>query len=143
MALSKDVETAKALAEKLHAGQVDKSGKPYIDHPRRVASRLDTLEEKVVGWLHDTVEDTGLSLAEVERIFGRETAWAVDAITHREDEPWERYLMRVKENPIARQVKISDLIDNSNLSRLPTIMMRDVKRQAKYNAALQYLMTDE
>lgn len=143
MALSKDVEIAKALAEKLHAGQVDKSGKPYIDHPMRVASRLDTPEEKVVGWLHDAVEDTDLTIADVEHIFGTETARAVDAITHREDEPWERYLMRVKENSIARQVKISDLIDNSNLSRLPTITMRDVKRQAKYNAALQYLMTDE
>lgn len=143
MALSKDVEIAKALAEKLHAGHVDKSGKPYIDHPMRVVSWLDTPEEKVVGWLHDTVEDTGLSLAEVERIFGAETARAVDAITHREDEPWERYLARVKENPIARQVKISDLIDNSNLSRLPNITMRDIKRQAKYNAALQYLMTGE
>ena len=81
--------------------------------------------------------------AAVEQIFGAETAWAVDAITHREDESWERYLMRVKENPISRQVKISDLIDNSNLSRLSNITMRDVKRQAKYNAALQYLMTDE
>lgn len=143
MALSKDVEIAKALAEKLHAGQVDKSGKPYIDHPMRVASRLDIPEEKVVCWLHDTVEDTGLTLAEVDCIFGEETARAVDAITHRADEPWERYLARVKENPIARQVKISDLIDNSNLSRLPNITMRDIKRQAKYNAALQYLMTDE
>ena len=56
--LSKDVKTAQAWAERLHQGQVDKSGKPYIGHPARVAGRLDSPETQVVGWLHDTVEDT-------------------------------------------------------------------------------------
>ena len=140
--LSKDIESARLLAEHQHQGQVDKSGKPYILHPTRVAGRMQTPEEKVVGWLHDVVEDTGFSLGDIERQFGPDTAAAVDAISRRGDEPWEEYLERVKQNPITRAVKISDLIDNSNLSRLEKITLTDVRRQEKYNRALQFLMTD-
>ncbi len=139
--LSKDIESARLLATRQHQGQVDKSGMPYILHPTRVAERMKTPEEKVVGWLHDTVEDTGLSLSDIEQQFGSETADAVDAISRRKDEPWEKYLERVKKNRVARAVKISDLIDNSNLSRLDHITLIDVKRQEKYNRALQFLMT--
>lgn len=141
--LSQDVSTAQKIAERQHQGQVDKSGSPYIDHPARVAERMKTLEERVVGWLHDTVEDTGLSLLEIEHQFGPETAAAVDAISRRDNETWDDYLLRVKNNPIARNVKISDLIDNSNLSRLKEVTPKDVKRQEKYNLALQYLMSGE
>ena len=140
--LSKDIESARLLATRQHQGQVDKSGMPYILHPTRVADRMKTPEEKVVGWLHDTVEDTGLSLSDIEQQFSSETADAVDAISRRKDEPWEKYVERVKKNRVARAVKISDLIDNSNLSRLDHITLIDVKRQEKYNRALQFLMTD-
>ena len=140
--LSNDIEAARLLAIHQHQGQVDKAGMPYILHPTRVVERMKTPEEKVVGWLHDTVEDTGLSLSDIEQQFGFETAEAVDAISRREDEPWEIYLQRVKRNPVARSVKISDLIDNSNLSRLRDITIKDVKRQEKYNLALQFLLSD-
>ena len=143
MAYSIDIEKAEAMARKAHAGAVDKSGKPYIEHPERVAARLEKPEEKVVGWLHDTVEDTDLTLEDVRQEFGPDTAEAVDAISHREDEPWAAYLMRVKANDVARAVKISDLIDNSNLSRIPKVQPKDVKRQAKYNRALYLLMDVE
>ena len=138
---SRDVDTAKAWAERLHRGQTDKAGQPYIGHPARVAGRLEQPEEQVVGWLHDTVEDTGLTLEEVTEQFGPETAAALDAVTRRAWEDWNDYLLRVKANPIATRVKISDLIDNSNLSRIPHITMKDVKRQEKYNKALQLLMS--
>lgn len=140
--LSRDVRTAQSWAVKSHEGQADKSGKPYVEHPARVAGRMETPEEQVVGWLHDTVEDTGLSLEEVERQFGPETAAAVDAVSRRDGEAWEDYLERVKQNPTARAVKISDLIDNSNLSRLDRVTMKDVRRQEKYNRALQFLMEE-
>ena len=138
---SQDVETAKSWAERLHQGQTDKAGQPYIGHPARVAGRLETPEAQVVGWLHDTVEDTELTLEEVEAQFGPDTAAALDAVTRRPWEDWDAYLLRVKENPVAAQVKISDLIDNSNLSRIPRVTMKDVKRQEKYNKALQFLMS--
>ena len=142
MAYSTDVNAARMLAAKMHAGQTDKSGQPYVTHPGRVAARLEAPEAQVVGWLHDTVEDTALTLGEIEAQFGAETAAAVDAISRREGEAWEDYLARVKANPVARRVKISDLIDNSNLSRLPRVTLKDVDRQARYNAALRALMED-
>ena len=140
MAYSTDVEAAKALATRAHSGQTDKAGLPYITHPERVAGRLDTPEEQVVGWLHDTVEDTEVTIAEIEKEFGPETTAAVDAISRREGETWSEYLDRIQENPVARAVKISDLIDNSNLGRIPVVTMKDVKRQAKYNKALEKLV---
>ncbi len=143
MPYSTDVEAARALAERMHEGQLDKAGQPYITHPMRVASRLKSPEAQVVGWLHDTVEDTGLSLAEVEARFGPDTAGAVDAVSRREGEDWEDYLERVRANPVARQVKISDLIDNSNLGRIPHVTLRDVERQAKYNRALKTLLSED
>ena len=140
MAYSTDVEAAKALATRAHSGQTDKAGLPYITHPERVAGRLDTPEEQVVGWLHDTVEDTEVTLTDISSQFGPETTAAVDAISRREGETWSEYLDRVQENPVARAVKISDLIDNSNLGRIPVVTMKDVKRQAKYNKALERLV---
>jgi len=142
MAYSTDVEAAEALARRMHEGQLDKAGQPYITHPQRVAGRLKSPEAKVVGWLHDTVEDTALTLGDVEARFGPETAAAVDAVSRREGEEWEDYLARVRANPVARQVKISDLIDNSNLGRIPHVTLKDVERQAKYNRALKRLLED-
>ena len=140
MAYSTDVEAAKALATRAHSGQTDKAGLPYITHPERVAGRLDTPEEQVVGWLHDTVEDTEVTLTDISSQFGPETTAAVDAISRREGETWSEYLDRVQANPVAKAVKISDLIDNSNLGRIPVVTMKDVKRQAKYNKALEKLV---
>ena len=143
MAYSTDIEAAKSLATKAHEGQTDKAGLPYITHPERVASRLSTPEAQVVGWLHDTVEDTPLTLSDISKKFGPETAAAVDAISRRDGEKWSDYIDRVAANPMARQVKISDLVDNSNLTRIPHITLKDVKRQAKYNKALKKLMEEE
>lgn len=143
MAYSTDIEAAKALAAKAHEGQTDKAGLPYITHPERVAARLDAPEAKVVGWLHDTVEDTPLTIRDIEAAFGPETAAAVDAISRRDGEAWSDYLERVAINPIARQVKISDLIDNSILSRIPHVTLKDVECQKKYNKALKKLLEEE
>ena len=143
MSYSIDVAAARALATKAHEGQTDKAGLPYITHPERVASRMENPEAQVIGWLHDTVEDTPITLRDIEATFGPETAAAVDAISRRNGEPWSDYLERVAANPMARQVKISDLIDNSNLSRIPHVTLKDVERQKKYNKALKKLLEEE
>ena len=140
MGYSGDVDKARKIAEEAHKGAVDKAGKPYIFHPERVAASVKTPEKKVVAWLHDVVEDTDVSIEEIEREFGPETAEAVKAITHGKDEPWAAYLTRVKANEVAKAVKIADLIDNSNLSRLPEVKPKDVMRQAKYNRAVYFRM---
>ena len=93
-------------------------------------------------WLHDTVEDTGVSLETVAELFGSDTAVAVDAVTHREGEDYMDYVRRAGSHPIGRLVKISDLIDNSNLGRLKTVTVQDVARQRKYNEALALLIGD-
>lgn len=138
---STDAAKARALAERLHANQTDKAGRPYLGHLSRVAAGVDTDEARVVAWLHDSVEDTGLTVEDVAEAFGPDTAHAVDCMTHRAGDGYEAYLARVKTDPVARLVKISDLTDNSNLSRLPAVTLRDVARQAKYNRALRYMMT--
>jgi (p)ppGpp synthase/HD superfamily hydrolase len=142
MAYSIDVAAARALATKAHEGQTDKAGLPYITHPERVALRMESPELQVIGWLHDTVEDTTLTVKDIAERFGPETAASVDAISRRDGEKWSGYLDRVAANPMARQVKISDLIDNSNLSRIPHVTLKDVERQKKYNKALKKLLEE-
>lgn len=141
MAYSVDVEKARAFALRAHEGFYDKAGEPYSGHLSRVAERLkDRPEAAVVAWLHDTVEDTGVTLDDIAREFGKDTASAVEAMTHRPNEQYMDYVKRAGDHPISRMVKMSDLIDNSNLSRLPVVTIKDVERQRKYNDALAYLM---
>ena len=143
MAYCVDIEKARNFATEKHAGMVDKSGVPYVCHLERVASRLlDRPEAAVVAWLHDTVEDTGVEFQTIADLFGQDTANAVDAVTHRKNESYMDYVKRAGDHPIGRLVKISDLIDNSNLGRLKVVTARDVARQRKYNDALTYLIGD-
>lgn len=140
MALSTDVVKAKSLAIMAHNGQVDKAGDAYILHPCRVAENVSTPAEKVVAWLHDVVEDTGITLGTIRVMFGEDTAKAVDAITHRKGESYEDYVARAKENEVAKAVKIADLIDNSNLTRLKKIGEKDILRVMKYCRALAFML---
>lgn len=141
MPMSRDVDAARALAFQLHAGQTDKSGQPYTGHLQRVAARLDSPEAQVVAWLHDAMEDTDVDPQLLADRFGPDTLAALQAMTHQPGEPYEAYVRRAGTHPIARLVKISDLIDNSNLSRLPHVTLQDVARQAKYNRALTFLLS--
>lgn len=102
------------LAAFLHAGQLDKSNRPYILHPLRVglSSLLDTDDERIVGFLHDTVKDTTVTLDQVSRNFPQHIIDAVDALTRRQGETYESFINRVKANEIARKVKIADIKDN-------------------------------
>jgi len=110
------------LALTAHAGQVDKAGAPYIGHVARVAARVaDGPEDeaaRVVALLHDVVEDTKVTLAEVEAQFGAEIAQAVDALTRRKSEPGESYYARVRANALALVVKRADIDDNADPARL-------------------------
>ena len=106
-------ELAKEICLKAHEGQLDKGGHPYYLHPFKVASYGKTTEERIVGYLHDTVEDTNITLKDLENYgFSKEIVLAVDAITHREDESYDEYLTRLSKNPLATKVKINDFINN-------------------------------
>ena len=133
------VEEAEAFATKMHEGQTDKAGRPYIEHPRAVASKVDGEKEKVVAWLHDTVEDTPATIEQIREMFGDEIADAVAAMTHDKNIPYMDYVRNIKKNPIARKVKMADLSHNMDLSRLANVTDEDLERVEKYKKAYEIL----
>lgn len=136
--------TAIVMATQSHTNQFDKAGKPYIDHPLRVMKAGNTLPEKIVGVLHDAVEDSALTLAELaEAGFPEEILAAIDAITKRQDEPYEAYLERVIANPIALRVKIADMTDNMDISRIAQPTDQDWARLKKYETILPRLQQEQ
>lgn len=129
-----------ALAHQAHAGQVDKGGHPYIGHPLRVMAAVEDGEAKIVAVLHDAIEDTDLTLADLgDRGFPPQIIQALDAITKREGESYETYLQRVITNPLALGVKIADMEDNCDLSRIAQPTAKDHARLAKYQSILPRL----
>lgn len=127
---------------KAHRGKKDKGGKPYIYHPRRVAEMMHLESEKIVALLHDVCEDSPMTFEDLTHIgFSSEIVEAVKAITKVEGEAYEDYLQRIKQNPLARTVKIADMTHNSDLSRLLKVTPEDMKRREKYQKAI-YLLSD-
>jgi len=131
------------LAVKAHAGQVDKSGQPYIFHPMAVAAEFKTSLERMVAILHDVVEDTKVTQAEIDAKFPSQVAGAVKAITHLKGETNVDYLARCAKNPTAKAVKIADV--KHNLGRMNFLMDAEVKSrlEKKYQKALDFLMGEK
>jgi hypothetical protein len=105
---------AAKIAESAHRGQKDKTGRPYIEHLRRVADAVETLDEKTVAYLHDVVEKgEGWTLGRLEAAgFGSAVIAAVDALTRRLDDSEQGFICRAGSNALARPVKEADLKDN-------------------------------
>ena len=129
------LEAAIAFASECHAGQTDKGGHPYILHPLRVMLSLEDEERRIAALLHDTVEDCGVSLSLIRERFGDPVAEAVDALTKRSGETYVQFIERCGANDIARDVKLADISDNSDLSRLKHVTATDLARIEKYRAA--------
>ncbi len=130
------IERAILIATNAHNGQIDKAGMPYILHPLRVMMNVDSMEEKIVAVLHDVVEDTFITLKDIENTgFSSEVVAALDAITRRDGESYERFIVRVMTNKTACIVKLADLEDNMDLSRLEVVSDDDIKRLEKYKKA--------
>ncbi|WP_435170978.1 HD domain-containing protein [Falsirhodobacter sp. 1013] len=135
-----DLERAIEIAAQAHRGQVDKAGQPYILHPLRVLQTCTTNEERIVAALHDVIEDSDWTLDDLRREgLTEELVGAVDAMTRRDDETYADFVDRASRNPIARAVKIADLRDNLNTSRLADLTDADVQRTQKYQEALNML----
>jgi len=138
------LERAIALAAQAHEGQVDKAGAPYIFHPLRMMLSVDTPEARVAAVLHDVVEDTPVSLEELRAEgFSEAVIGAVEALTKRpeEEDDYDAFIRRVAPNPLARQVKLADLRDNCDVSRIAQPSQKDWRRIEKYKRAIQYLET--
>ena len=107
------------IAYKAHAGQVDKAGAPYILHPVRVALNCQTEEEKMVALLHDVAEDTPITLDDLKTEgFSDKVLAALKCLTKTKNEDYQAFIQRVALNPLATTVKIQDLKDNMDVSRL-------------------------
>ena len=99
-----------------------------------------TPEEKIVGVLHDVVEDSDWTLEELAAEgFAPEIIEALRCLTHAEEEPYDRYIARIKGNPLAVAVKLNDLTDNMDIRRLPYLSDKDVKRLKRYLRAYKQL----
>lgn len=134
------IKIAYEIAQKAHAGQVDKAGMDYIKHPEAVASFVNTNEEKATAYLHDVLEDTEITANDLLSAgIPHKVVEAVQVLTKEKYTPYFEYLSRVKENSLARTVKLADLKHNSDRSRLARITDKDLKRLEKYRKAIQFL----
>ncbi len=136
------LERAIAMAIKAHEGQFDKGGAAYILHPLRVMERVITPEQRIVAVLHDVLEDTPLTLSDLAREgFPLKILAALLALSRREGESYEAFVIRLGVDPLARQVKLADLADNSDLSRIAHPGPADLARLSRYQQASAYLQT--
>ncbi len=129
------------IAYKAHEGQIDKSGIPYIFHPMHLADQMTTEDTCVVAILHDVLEDTDVTYEELSKEgFTKEQLEAVKLLTHSSDVPYLDYVRNLKDNPIARTVKLADLKHNQDKTRLNVITKKDEKRLIKYKKAENILL---
>lgn len=135
------LEDAVCLAHNAHSGQVDKAGKSYILHPLRVAHNCETIEQKTVALLHDVLEDSDYTPDNLLNgwNFPQEIVDAVVALTRQEGESYDEFIERCKANPLARYVKLRDLRDNLDVTRLEELDEEACKRVKKYLKAIRLL----
>jgi len=138
-------DLARRIAQLAHDGQVDKAGAPYITHPARVAARVRDAggdpRAEAVAWLHDVVEDCGVTLDDLrDHGFDQGVVAAVDALTRRDGVPSEAYYARIATDPLALAVKLADIADNADPARL-ALLDRATRRRLedKYATALRAL----
>ena len=142
------LERAIALAATAHEGQTDKAGQPYVLHLLRVMmaqmmgqttgdmTERATQPAMIAAVLHDIVEDTGYTFEDLrEEGFSREVVTAVEHLTRQDGESYTEFAERAASHPVARVVKLADLEDNMDITRLPEVSDRDRKRLAKYHQA--------
>ena len=131
---------AMKLCYEAHKDQVDKSGLPYVFHPAHVAEQMTDEATTIVALLHDVVEDTDYTLEDLAAEgFGKEILEAVALMTHEDDVPYLDYVAKLKDNPIARAVKLADLAHNSDLSRIGEVDEETKQRLEKYKKATALL----
>lgn len=135
------LERAIEIAAGAHAGQFDKAGQPYILHPLRVMLRMTSAHERMAAVLHDVVEDTPVSLAQlVAEGFAPEVVAAVEALTKRAGESRIDAARRAAADPVARQVKLADNAENMDLSRIENPSGKDFARLEEYKAVREILL---
>ena len=134
------LESAIALACRVHAGQVDKSGQAYILHQLRLMLQFDNEDERIVSVLHDVVEDGGVTFDQLRQLgLSDAIVGAIDCLSKRPEEDYDAFIARLASNPLARKVKMADIKHNLDVTRLPALHDKDLLRMAKYHKALSFL----
>ena len=131
------------IAQKAHKGQTDKFGTPYIAHVMRVMNAGKTYDEKIVGVLHDVIEDCPEITLDylLQEGFPNDIVFAVECLTKNpEDQDYTLFVKQTEKSPLAMSVKLNDLQDNMDLKRFTEpLTERDFKRLNKYLTAYLYL----
>ena len=134
------IERAIVIAAEAHAGQVDKAGAPYILHPLRVMLRMETGDERITAVLHDLVEDSAWDLDQLRAEgFSEQVVRAIDSVTRRDGESYDDFLLRAGRDAIGLRVKLADLEDNCDITRIATPTDGDLARMEKYRRAIEQL----
>jgi GTP diphosphokinase / guanosine-3',5'-bis(diphosphate) 3'-diphosphatase len=134
------LEKAILIATKAHAGQVDKGGNPYILHPLAVMQRVKTLKAKIVAVLHDVLEDTTVTKEDLlMEGFPEDIVAAVIGVTRQKGESRKQFIRRASLNPISKEVKIADIEENMDLTRIPNPTEKDYRRIEMYKKELEFL----
>lgn len=137
------LERAIELAVQYHKGQRDKMGQPYILHPLRVMARCQGAPAQMVAIMHDLLEDTPVTaemlLAEG---FSQDVVDGLLGVTKRRGESYRDFVLRAREHPLARAVKLADLEDNLDLRRLTVpLAAKDHERLERYREAWHLLQS--
>ena len=128
------------LCFQAHKEQTDKSGTPYVFHPFHLAEQMEDEITTTVALLHDVVEDTSYTLSDLRGMgFPDAVLDAITGMTHDKSVPYLEYVAKLKENPVARTVKLADLKHNSDLSRLDVVDGKALSRVEKYRKAISIL----
>lgn len=128
------------IAGAAHENQVDKANAPYILHPIRLMLKFSSVEEQIVAVLHDVIEDSDITLDDLrKKNFSNDVLTAIELLTKKPGQDYQNYLEKISENNLARKIKIEDIKDNLNLTRLTSVSAQDLERAKKYHAALQFL----
>ncbi len=131
---------AMCLCFEKHKNQIDKCGIPYPFHPFHVAESMKDEYTTCVALLHDIIEDTDITDIDLLNMgFPPIVVDAINLMTHDNNIDYFDYVNNIKNNPIAREVKLSDLKHNSDLTRLSVVTESDLKRYEKYQKAIKIL----
>lgn len=140
MIYTPQTKNALKLCFEAHGEQKDKSGIPYVFHPFHLAEQMEDEVTTIVALLHDVVEDTPYTLQDLEAEgFPKEAIEAIDLLTHKPGVPYKDYVLAIKENPIAKAVKLADLKHNSDITRLDVVDEAALERRQNYLEALALL----
>ncbi len=136
MIYTRATKRAMQICFEAHKDQLDKSGIPYVFHPIHLAEQMKDENTTVAALLHDVMEDTPYTLEDLrEEGFSEEVLEALVLLTHQKSEDYLDYVRRIKDNPIAKAVKLADLAHNSDLTRLDMVDEKAVERKNRYQEA--------